>query len=264
MFDEATISRFLAKVEKTDTCWIWKAYINHDGYGGFQFSGKWSTAHRFSYLLYVGPIPENMEVRHICHVPACCNPSHLALGTHDDNMRDMALSGRRKGFRIKQVRLPKYKPTLEERFYKKVNKDGPIQSHIDTPCWMWTGWLDGIGYGRISVSGKLILAHRFSYEFFNGPFSPELDILHKCDNPTCVNPAHLFLGTAFDNMRDMVNKGRNVVHKGEGNFNAKLTQSQVDEIRYKSTFTTQVQLAKEYGVTQANIGHIVKRKNWKI
>lgn len=272
MPQETTEQRFWNKVDKnglwmpnmSTQCWAWKAYINHSGYGSFQFEGKSSTAHRFSYLIHIGPIPEGMEVRHICHNPACCNPEHLKLGTHIENMKDLALSGRRKGFRIKYKRPPKYKPTLEERFWSKVNKDGPIQLHMNTPCWVWLAYHNKSGHGRFSFNGKLGLAHRASWIIHNGKIPSGLDVLHKCDNPTCVNPEHLFLGTHTDNMQDMVSKGRLVTHPGEKNTNAKLTKSQVDEIRHKSTFTTQVQLAKEYGVTQAAIWYIIKNRNWKV
>lgn len=263
--------RFWEKVDKDGLqmpdmptrCWSWKACINHDGYGGFQFDGKFSTAHRFSYLLHIGNIPKGMEVRHICHNPICCNPDHLKLGTHTENMKDLALSGRRKGLRIKYKRPPKYKPSLEERFWNKVNKNGPTIAHIDTPCWVWMAHCNISGHGRFSVNGKLGLAHRVSWLIHYGEFDNALDVLHKCDNPSCINPDHLFLGTHKDNMVDMVNKGRNVVFAGEASRTAKLTEAQVKEIKNKSTFTTQTQLAKDYGVSQAAIWYILNGRNWK-
>lgn len=196
---KTTEQRFWEKIDKngptmahmTTPCWKWLAYINHDGYGNFSFSGRMGGSHRFSYQLHIGPIPEGMEVRHTCHNPACSNPDHLQLGTHIDNMKDLALSGRRKGFRVKYRRPLKHKPTLKERFWNKVNKDGPTMPHMDSPCWVWTDWLDISGCGRISVSGKLILAHRFSCEFFNGPIPDKADVIHDCNNPSCVNPRHL-------------------------------------------------------------------------
>lgn len=155
-------------------------------------------------------------------------------------------------------------PSIEQRFWSKVNKDGPTQPHMDTSCWEWLGYCNkNYGYGRFSIDGRLGLAHRFSWILQYGELPKDLDILHKCDNPSCVNPSHLLLGTHQDNMQDMVKKGRHRTLKGEHNSWAKLTRLQVDEIRAKSIHTTQAQLGREYGVTQAAIHLIVKGKNWK-
>lgn len=197
------IERFWEKVNKdgpimsnmTTQCWVWTAMTNQDGYGGFSFSGKTGGAHRFSYQLHNGPIPEGMEVCHSCHNPPCIRPDHLWLGTRLDNMRDLAISGRRKGFRRKVRKPLKGIPTAEERFWLKINQDGPVMSHMTTPCWTWTDWLDKNGHGRISVSGKPTLAHRFSYKLFNGPIPDRSNILHSCNNPSCVNPNHLTIKT---------------------------------------------------------------------
>jgi len=155
-----------------------------------------------------------------------------------------------------------------QRFWPKVNKDGPTMPHMDSPCWVWIAHCNvrGYPYGRFSVSGTLRLAHRVSWELHNNALVPSgIDILHKCDNPPCVNPEHLFLGTHTDNMRDMICKNRWQPTKGEANNMAKLTQSQVDEIRikYATGKTSQNILAREYGVTQAAIWYILHRRNWR-
>lgn len=97
-FPWATVARFWAKVNKTDTCWLWTASTRHKGYGAFAYrlDGRMvnDRAHRFSYQLHVGPIPAGMFVLHSCDVPACVNPAHLFLGTNTDNVRDMMAKGR--------------------------------------------------------------------------------------------------------------------------------------------------------------------------
>lgn len=92
--------------------------------------------------------------------------------------------------------------TIEERFWEKVNKT--------KTCWIWVGSRSREGHGQIRspISKKIISAHRWSYEHSFGEFDKKLCILHKCDNPPCVRPDHLFIGTQQDNMRDCLEKGR--------------------------------------------------------
>ena len=95
-----------------------------------------------------------------------------------------------------------------ERFWAKVDKNGPVHPTLGTPCWLWTAGLQGAGYGQFHPSPSVkVLAHRYAWELDSGA-PPQDNILHRCDNPPCVNPNHLFEGTQTENMKDMVEKGR--------------------------------------------------------
>jgi hypothetical protein len=98
----------------------------------------------------------------------------------------------------------------EHRFLDKVNKDGPIHPVLKTRCWPWIPCGKDGRCGVLSVNGRLVKAPRFSYEYHIGPIEDGRLVLHHCDNPACVNPDHLFLGTHQDNVLDMLAKGRGV------------------------------------------------------
>jgi hypothetical protein len=149
----------------------------------------------------------------------------------------------------------KIKP-VEERFFSKIEKTDS--------CWTWTGSKDRKGYGRIMVGSKPCLAHRVSYEIRFGPVTKGLFVCHSCDNPTCVNPDHLWLGTNRDNAYDMMEKGRwkqPPVLPGEANPLAKLTREAVIEIRSVKGNTKA--LAHKYGVSITAIKRARTGAGWK-
>lgn len=106
--------------------------------------------------------------------------------------------------------MPKSNLTLEQRFWKKVNTEGPVHSLLGTRCWTWTASKTSDGYGTFNANRVRILAHRFSWILKYGLIRDRLFVLHRCDNPPCVNPDHLFAGTQADNIRDCYAKGRRI------------------------------------------------------
>jgi hypothetical protein len=115
----------------------------------------------------------------------------------------------------------------------------------------------------LAVNRKKYAAHRVSYEMANGLIPDDLQVCHHCDNPSCVNPDHLFLGTNSDNVADCISKGRQT--RGSSHPVAKLTEQQVLDIRtkYASGLFLQREIAAEYGITQDNVSYIIHRKTWK-
>jgi hypothetical protein len=169
--------RFFAKVDASggpDACHRWLG-AKARGVGLFYVSGSRNvSARRFALeLTEAGPPSPDLFVRVTCGTPDCVNPAHLSV--------DM--------------------PT-EERFWCHVDKRGPDD------CWNWKASRVK-GYGQIRISEtEVIRAHRVAWEYTRGPIPDGLFACHKCDNPSCCNPSHLFLGTAQDNADDKVAKGR--------------------------------------------------------
>jgi HNH endonuclease len=134
-------------------------------------------------------------------------------------------------------------------------------------CWLWLGSIMSNGYGKFhkgGVSGrKKDLAHRVSYELHIGPVSDDVLVLHRCDVRSCVNPAHLFLGSGMDNMRDMHSKGRGA--RGEISNLAKLSLADVRDIRNRGAANTQQfrAIAGEFGVSCEQIRRIIDKKTWR-
>jgi len=140
-------------------------------------------------------------------------------------------------------------------------------------CHIWIGHRDQYGYGRVWLDGKMRGAHRVAYEAAYGtiPELPDADargacVLHRCDDPACVNPNHLFVGSHLDNMRDMDTKGRrrSTSRPGERNPAARLTLAAVRDIRVRrAAGATMTSLAREYGLTKGGVAHVVKRRAWR-
>lgn len=130
-------------------------------------------------------------------------------------------------------------------------------------CWIWKGATNAKGYGNLRDGHRTKLAHRASYEAFNGNILHGLCVLHTCDNRSCVNPDHLWQGTHEDNAKDRQKKGRSADRQGEKHGRAKLNENEISEIlKMLEKGFPQRQIAKLYHVHQSTIYKINVRKNW--
>lgn len=140
-----------------------------------------------------------------------------------------------------------------------IERFTPKYDVVPSGCWQWNAafWnSDGYGCFGVKIDGvwKIVGAHRFSYEHFVGKIPEEMCVCHKCDNPACVNPEHLFLGTHTDNMRDRKAKGRNPDISGVKNPNAKLTEEDVKEVlRLRKAGLSSKQIAEKMSQTGISI-----------
>jgi hypothetical protein len=147
---------------------------------------------------------------------------------------------------------------IETRFWEK------IYNKFDDECWNWFGAITDKGYGNIDVNGKMVGAHRVSWEIHFGKIPDGMHVLHSCDNKRCVNPRHLFLGTNLDNMRDKVLKGRQP--NGRMIWQAKLSDSDIPKIRelYSTGEYSHRKLAEMFGLSShSSIRKIINGTAWK-
>lgn len=155
--------------------------------------------------------------------------------------------------------MTKYTP-IEQRFWNRLDYSGE--------CWIWTGSKKSDGYGAVEVNRKSMSAHRIAYELTYGPIPKGMLVCHHCDNPSCCNPSHLFLGTYKDNRLDCVRKGREGheggAPPGHKPASTKLTSDQVLEIRkLHGEGIGLKRLAFLYEVDRTQIWHITARRQWK-
>ena len=159
--------------------------------------------------------------------------------------------------------LLNYTPSDVVRFWQKVDKSGE--------CWLFTGAKLIGGYGHFKLHGTYPSAHRFSYTLFYGAIPPGLHVLHQCDNPPCVRPQHLFLGTDLDNQQDSRRKGRARPLSaatprlyGENHPQAKLTFANVRAMRaLAASQPIRIdKIAEKYGVSPSAISQVIHNKTW--
>jgi hypothetical protein len=155
-------------IDNITGCWSYRS--PHVG-----FNSKAIRSHRFSWFYNFGEFPSG-QIYHICENFKCVNPEHLYIPEGDESYK-------------------KY-------FFYHIHKQP------DSGCWYWLGSKDKKGYGLIPMKGRSERAHRYSYRVFKGIIPSGYQILHQCDNPSCVNPSHLDVGTNTDNMVDKFSKNR--------------------------------------------------------
>lgn len=144
---------------------------------------------------------------------------------------------------------------LAERFWEKVDMRRPDD------CWPWQAATKQGGYGKIvSDDGRFLLAHRAAYELSIGPIPAGFVICHCCDNPACVNPNHLFLGTQADNLRDMRAKRRDNPPRGSRHPHARLTEDLAERIRADAR--SHWRIARDYGIGKTTVGMIKAGITW--
>ncbi|MES2287440.1 MAG: HNH endonuclease signature motif containing protein [Bacteroidota bacterium] len=157
----------------------------------------------------------------------------------------------------------------------KIRFNSKYKINPDSGCWEWTGGLKSSSdplnqYGKFSIglesnnSKRMVYAHRASYTIFKGEITNGLWVLHNCDNPKCVNPDHLFLGTRQDNVDDRERKGRNRILYGEQRYNTKLTNHTVANIKFDiNKGLTKKEILKKHNLSPVIYKDIKAGKTWK-
>lgn len=186
--------------------------------------------------------------------------------------------------------VPQFTQRDKDGFWRLVNKDGPLPDQANPHytgldrCWSWTASTWEGGYGKFFAQRRRVGAHRFSFAVSFASFDPNLEVIHRCDNPNCCNPSHLLQGTHKENMRDMFKKERRYTprgaehwkykpgirrynrgngHKGINNAKAKLRDDDIHAIRQlRTTGISQQKIADQFGVSQFAISCILLGKTW--
>ncbi len=200
-------------------------------------------------------IPPPKEIPYgYCHC-GCGQKTRIAKQTHYIKDGTCIIAGKPNLYFVSHSGVP-----IDRKFWQYIDVRVPME------CWNWMRYKLPSGYGMVSMNGKVEYTHRVSYIICIGEIPKGLSVLHRCDNPSCCNPNHLFLGTQTENLDDMTKKGRRRyrAHRGSENGSAKLNESLVIEIRSKYKNGARIsKLAKEYRVNNSTIWCITTNRHWK-
>lgn len=236
---------FWDQVDKTGDCWLWRGRVSQQG-AMFTLHGRTTRVARVACQLLNIDITD-ARIFLTCGARLCVNPAHMKLGKQ---------CGASVLTRVQAAPKNSY-ANADAWFWPRVDRS--------KECWPWRGPWDINGYGNVQYAGYWQKAHRVAYQLAVGRIPAGLCVLHACDNPPCVNPAHLWCGTKKQNTQDMMLKRRNSAeaHPGETNGRAKLTDDQVRAIRVEYPAAGSYrEMAAAYNVSPAMIRFIVIRKNW--
>lgn len=244
----AAIARFWKRVNTDGDCWLWTGALNGSR-GQFTVTSQpkriRKPAQTFAWEIEHGPVPDGHIIDPACGTDLCVRPSHLRA--------------------IDRASI--YATSFESReadFWARVDRSGG-----DDACWPFRGSRSERGYGRFWVSNQPHGAHRLAWRYRHGRDPGESFVCHRCDNPPCCNPDHLFLGAPADNSADMTTKGRSALQaRGAASPYARLTTEQVREIRRRygepkgkggaHRGPSYEDLAREFGVHSQVIGRIIR------
>jgi HNH endonuclease len=220
---------FWSKINKIEECWIWSGLLGRSKSPIIIYKSREYSARMYSITLN-GQDSSHTKPKPICGNNLCVNPQHLLFG-------------------------------IEARFWSKVQKT--------EGCWNWIGGKNDEGYGKFTTNRnqKTIGAHRYSYELHNGIAPNEMLVCHTCDNPSCVNPTHLYLGTAQDNSNDRHRRGRANSPVGSRSSLSKLKDKDIVYIRNEIPFQEIIEKIKAISiilnVKEDTIYDILRRKSWQ-
>lgn len=248
--DAAILARFWSKVGPHDdlaACWLWRGGVNNKGYPRFCTGRNTQVGARtFAWGLVHDPPPPGYRLYPRCGEALCVNPAHQYAAPFDKP-------------------LLRY-PSIEARFWRHVDKDGPQMPHMSTRCWSWTGTPNSAGYGNFRGQGALgqTVAHRYSYILHYGAIPAGLLVCHHCDYKMCVRPDHFFLGTHQDNSDDYYAKGYDHTLRGEKHNRARMTDKTAREaFRRVHAGESIAEVAESYGVHYTTIRRIALGTRWR-